>query len=135
MAFEENQKRKQGKQKLGVQTIIAFLIFFLTLLVEVYVMINMPDQYILLAAIGVLSLIAVYFCIIGILNYRSYEQELQQEQYESLQKTEKASYLMMRKYFTDMDERLLAVETKMGIPVEEIITAQKSIAKITILNL
>ncbi len=132
MAFEENQKRKQGKQKLGVQTVIAILVFFLTLLVEVYVMINMPHQYVLLAGIGILSLAAVYFCIVGILNYRAYEEELQQEQYDSLQKTEKASYLMMRKYFTDMDTRLLAVEAKMGIPVEEIISAQKGIAKITI---
>ena len=39
---------------------------------------------------------------------------------------------MMRKYFTDIDERLTSMEDKMGIPVEEIIGAQKGIAKITI---
>ena len=132
MAQEENQGRKQGKQKLGLQTITAIMVFFLMVLIEGYVMINNSHNYLLLAGIGVLILITLYFCITGILNYRAYEHEIQQQQYDSLQKTEKASYLMMRKYFTDIDARLIAVEEKMGIPVEEIISAQKGIAKITI---
>ena len=55
-----------------------------------------------------------------------------EEQYESIFKSEKASYLMLKKYFEEISVKLAYMEEASKIPTEEIVNAQKGIAKVII---
>ena len=132
MNQEENRKTIQKKQQGYLQIVLSVLVFLILFLVEIYLMMNMPKEIILISGLGIGILFSIYFCIMGILFYRANEEYQQLDQYDALQKAEKASYLMMRKYFSEIEERLSNMEQQIGIPTEEIINAQKGIAKITI---
>ena len=132
MNQEENRKTIQKKQQGYLQIVLSVLVFFILLLVEIYLMMNMPKEILLISGLGIGILFSIYFCIMGILSFRANEEYQQLDQFEALQKAEKASYLMMRKYFSEIEERLTSMEQQIGIPTDEIINAQKGIAKITI---
>ncbi|MFQ8777212.1 MAG: hypothetical protein ACLR78_07100 [Roseburia sp.] len=60
------------------------------------------------------------------------EKNRKEEQYDSIFKSEKASYLLLRKTFDDLYE-LIEKETRfLKANVEDIIHAQKAVAKVSI---
>ena len=95
----------------------------------------MPKEILLISGLGIGILFSIYFCIMGILSFRANEEYQQLDQFEALQKAEKASYLMMRKYFSEIEERLTSMEQQIGIPTDEIINAQKKITKMILADL
>ena len=58
--------------------------------------------------------------------------EIDHKDYEELYKAQKASYLVIRQSFDELDERLKNIEQSSYLPAEEIISAQKAVAKVTI---
>lgn len=61
-------------------------------------MINMPQKFIILAIITALFLVAIYFLVDSISIYLMAEKNRKEEQYDSIFKSEKASYLLLRKH-------------------------------------
>ena len=102
MNQKENRKTIQKKQQGYLQIVLSVLVFLILFLVEFYLMMNMPKELIPISGLGIGMLFSIYFCIMGILSYRANEEYQQLDQYEALQKAEKASYLMMRKYFSEI---------------------------------
>ena len=59
------------------------------------------------------------------------EKEIRNEaQYDNVFKSEKASYLMLKKYFEEFEDKLNYLEKASKVPTEEIVNAQKGIAKV-----
>lgn len=132
MDQKENKKTMQKQQQGYLQVILSVLVFFILFLVEIYLMINRHNELLIICGVGIGILICTYFFMKGILAYRVNEEYQQIDQYEALQKAGKASYLLMRKYFNEIEEQLANMDERIGVPTEEIINAQKGIAKITI---
>ena len=59
------------------------------------------------------------------------EEEIKRnENLEKLYRSEKASYIMLKKCFDEIEERLTELQETSKVPAEEIINAQKGIAKV-----
>lgn len=132
--MEENkQEYTRGKKDTyTLRMIVAVMVLLVIFLSELYIMINIPENYVALIVLTVVGLADIYVLIASWIQ-KNYKLEMQhQEQYDDLFKSEKASYLIMRKSFEDMEERLDRIEDNIGMPTEEIINAQKAIAKVTI---
>ena len=95
-------------------------------------MINMPQKFIILAIITALFLVAIYFLVDSISIYLMAEKNRKEEQYDSIFKSEKASYLLLRKTFDDLYEFIEKGNQSRKTNVEDIIHAQKAVAKVSI---
>lgn len=124
------QDKKQNKIKL--QIIFSILIFTVVLIADFYAMINFSKEYLLIAAITVILLICLWGVLNGIFSLRALKEQRNEEQYDSVFKSEKASYLMLKKYFEEIEEKIDILQKSSKIPTEEIINAQKAIAKVVI---
>ncbi len=124
------QDKKQKKAK--IQVIFLILISTLVILADFYAIINYPKEYMLIAAITVIFMICLWGVISGIFSLNALKEDRREEQYDSIFKSEKASYLMLRKYFDEIEEKIEILQKESKIPTEDIINAQKGIAKVVI---
>ena len=123
---------KNKDSKARMQMIFGILLFALIFMVELYAMVNFPKMFIVLAVLAVADLICLYVTINGIISVYEIKYTRREEQYESIFKSEKASYLMLKKYFEEISVKLAYMEEASKIPTEEIVNAQKGIAKVII---
>ena len=124
------QDKKQKKTKL--QLMFMILIFMVVLLTDFYAIINYPEEYILIAVITVILLVYLWGVVNGLFTLRTLKEERREEQYDSIFKSEKASYLMLKKYFEEIEEKIAILQEASKVPTEAIIGAQKGIAKVVI---
>ena len=124
------QDKKQKKAK--IQVIFLILISTLVVLADFYAIINYPKEYMLIAAITVIFMICLWGVISGFFSLSALKEDRREEQYDSIFKSEKASYLMLRKYFDEIEEKIEILQKESKIPTEDIINAQKGIAKVVI---
>ena len=123
---------KNKDSKARMQIIFGILLFALIFMAELYAMVNFPKMFIVLAVLAVADLIFLYVAINGIISVYETKYTRREEQYESIFKSEKASYLMLKKYFEEISVKLAYIEEASKIPTEEIVNAQKGIAKVII---
>ncbi len=125
-----------NKEKRKLHIILCIMILTLLLLAEVYLMLNFPKSYIFLLLIGAVSLFLVYRIANSVFilqDEKEQEREDKREkEFESIFKSEKATYLLMRKNFAELADMLFLLKGESGLPLEDLISAQKSIAKVTI---
>lgn len=76
--------------------------------------------------------VGLFFLISGVMDVTMKTKAVEAEKYENIYNAQKASYLVIRKSFEEMDARLRSIEENSAIPAEEIISAQKAVAKVTI---
>ena len=124
------QDKKQKKTML--QLMFMILIFTVVLLTDFYAIINYPEEYILIAVITVILLVYLWGVVNGLFTLRTLKEERREEQYDSIFKSEKASYLMLKKYFEEIEEKIDILQEASKVPTEAIIGAQKGIAKVVI---
>ena len=124
------QDKKQKKAK--IQVIFLILISTLVILADFYAIINYPKKYMLIAAITVIFMICLWGVISGFFSLSALKEDRREEQYDSIFKSEKASYLMLRKYFDEIEGKIEILQKESKIPTEDIINAQKGIAKVVI---
>lgn len=123
---------KNKDSKARMQMIFGILLFAFIFMAELYAMVNFPKMFIILAVLAVADLICLYVAINGIISVYETKYTRREEQYESIFKSEKASYLMLKKYFEEISVKLAYIEEASKIPTEEIVNAQKGIAKVII---
>ena len=123
-----NTKEKKAK----LQITIAVLVLTVILFTEMYLMINFPKGYIPIILLAVVALVAVYVVINAIMTINAEKEAARNEHFENLYRSEKASYIMLKKSFDEIDERLSELQETSKVPAEEIINAQKGIAKVII---
>ena len=124
------QDKKQKKAK--IQVIFLILISTVVILADFYAIINYPKEYMIIAAITVIFMICLWGVISGFFSLSALKEDRREEQYDSIFKSEKASYLMLRKYFDEIGEKIEILQKESKIPTEDIINAQKGIAKVVI---
>ena len=124
------QDKKQKKAK--IQVIFLILISTLVILADFYAIINYPKEYMLIAAITIIFMICLWGVISGFFSLSALKEDRREEQYDSIFKSEKASYLMLRKYFDEIEGKIEILQKESKIPTEDIINAQKGIAKVVI---
>ena len=121
------QEKKENNRQIAV---ISILVVAVLLIADLYVMINIPVQFLALVVITILLLAGVYIFVNAILKEINQNKIQVQEQYDNIFKSEKASYILLKKAFEQLEE----LDSKSGESqsANDIITAQKAIAKVTI---
>ena len=124
-----DKKENQPREKKGMPLAPAFLLgATVLLLIEMYFIVNLPRVYLVQIILGAAILACTYVFIAALLKEIHKSGEQAKDEYERMLRGEKASYLMLKK----ISEQLEAVDRNTREPGEEIITAQKAIAKVTI---
>lgn len=123
---------KNKDSKARMQMIFGILLFAFIFMAELYAIVNFPRMFIVLAVLAAADLICLYVAIRGMISVYETKYARREEQYESIFKSEKASYLMLKKYFEEISVKLAYMEEASKIPTEEIVNAQKGIAKVII---
>lgn len=123
---------KNSEKNVRFRINITLLIAVVLQVADLYAMINMPQKFIILAIITALFLVAIYFLVDSISIYLMAEKNRKEEQYDSIFKSEKASYLLLRKTFDDLYELIEKGNQSRKANVEDIIHAQKAVAKVSI---
>ncbi len=103
-------KKKRNNAKVLVN--ILSVLFILFVLLELQIMFNYPDQFVWFVGIGALILVDVYFLVSVAVNQKNAAQEDKEEQFKNIATSEKASYLLMKKCFQDLEERMSRLEEK-----------------------
>ena len=124
-----DKKENQPREKKGMPLAPVFLLgATVLLLIEMYFIVNLPRLYLVQIILGAAILACTYVLIAALLKEIHKSGEQAKDEYERMLRGEKASYLMLKK----ISEQLEAVDRNTREPGEEIITAQKAIAKVTI---
>ena len=123
-----NNQILKEKMKIGISIVIEAVLIML----EIYVLTQMQDQLFIAGAMVIPMALTLYFLILSIINVSQYNKRMELERYEDLYNAQKASYLIVRKSFEELSKRLEDLEQVNNLPAEEIINAQKAVAKLTI---
>ena len=124
-----DKKENQPREKKGMPLAPVFLLgATVLLLIEMYFIVNLPRVYLVQIILGAAILACTYVFIAALLKEIHKTGEQVKDEYERMLRGEKASYLMLKK----ISEQLEAVDRNTREPGEEIITAQKAIAKVPI---
>lgn len=127
----ENTPKKVAKP--GLQLVISVLVATSLILAELYVMINQPANVVLMIGIAVLVLIAVYFVIDAVMDCVKEKEIVTREQYDNIYRSEKASYMLLKKNLEEISHLIQkANENVTPDNTEEIINAQKALAKVSV---
>lgn len=118
------------KEKITIA--FASVIEALFLLLEIYFMIHAKGNFPVLLIVAICMVAVLFFLVLSIIELSQKNKEKERLDYEEIYKAQKASYLAQRKYFDELNERLNQLEENTNFPAEDIITAQKAVAKVTI---
>lgn len=118
------------KEKITIA--FASVIEALFLLLEIYFMIHAKGNFPVLLIVAICMVAVFFFLVLSIIELSQKNKEKERLDYEEIYKAQKASYLAQRKYFDELNERLNQLEENTNFPAEDIITAQKAVAKVTI---
>ncbi len=121
-------KKDNGSIRVAFSAMIAFVLF----LGEIYLMIHGTEYFIGLVTVTVLLLADLYILVTSMIQLNYQKEQRLMDEIDDLFRSEKATYLLLRKNFNEINERLLYVEDNLKTPTEEIIAAQKAVAKVTI---
>lgn len=129
-----------------VKILIASLVSVLAMLADIYIIVNHPNNYILLGIISVIIMIAVYLIISGKIQLRDWEKLREEEKYSNMVESQRACYILVRKSFRELSETLLELDQKInplanageinykkisGI-LDEVMQEQRKFAKFTV---
>ena len=130
--MSKNNAKEQKKDNNYIKVIFSVLIIMIGILAEFYIMINLGGEPVYLCIFGMIILIMSYILISSIVQIQYNKMREEREEHDNLFKSQKASYLIIRKSFDEIFQRLESLEKSIKLPTEELITAQKAIAKVNI---
>lgn len=131
--MDENAKKIQREiAKDKIQVILSSISVAVLIIMEFYIMINFKSNFMAMAVGILLMIVALFFLISALLDMSLKQKDIEQEKYEEIYNAQKASYLVIKKSFDEMEQRLRAIEENSALPAEDIINAQKAVAKVTI---
>lgn len=136
----ENEKTR--KKRVRTTSIITLLIC----MIDIYIIINIPEDYIILAAAMLVTLISAILTLNSWFKWKDVEEQHRNEQYSDIMNVHKSSYVIIQKKVQDLDEKLNFIgqkimplekagdvnQRKIASMLDSIVEDQKKIAKITI---
>ena len=131
----ENKKMQSDestilKSKLSIA--FASVIEALFLLLEIYFMMHAQGNFTVLVIIAICMVVVLFFLVLSAVDLSQKNKELERREYADIYKAQKASYLAQKKYFDEINERLDLLEQNTNFPTDDIISAQKAVAKVAI---
>lgn len=119
---------KKDRKRLSVSAVFEIIL----IMMEIYVMFNMGEE-LLVIVIGLIPIAALLYLIItSAADIGQLSKQQDEEKYSEIVRAQKASYLVIKRNFEDLQARMDDMEDVSAIPTDQIIGAQKAVAKVTI---
>ena len=116
----------QENSKMLIISILGIAILFVA---DLYVMINNPGNFVVFSIITILMMVWIFIFTRQMVKFQQQKRKKETEQFEELFRGQKANYLQQKK----VSEQIAEVKTLLQhASVEDIVTAQKALAKVTI---
>lgn len=130
------------KKRIQVFSVISIFVF----LADIYLIVNMKDNYIMLGIAALATLISIRFTINEWTKWKEQDSQREEEHYVDIMKAEKSTHLVSQKSLQDLDEKLnfigqkimpiekstTASQKKISSMLESLMDEQKKVAKVTI---
>ncbi|MCR5667537.1 MAG: hypothetical protein K6G05_00615, partial [Lachnospiraceae bacterium] len=139
--FEERETVAQGRAPVTIEELIkkdrtrlsvSAVFEAILIMMEIYVMFNMGEELIVIA-IGLVPIAALLYLIISsAVDIEQLSKRQEEEKYDEIVRAQKASYLVIKRNFEDLQARMDDMEDASSFPADQIIGAQKAVAKVTI---
>ena len=126
----EKAPKKKGMAK--VRIVFSSMLLFILFLAEIYLMLNSSAYFEGLVTVTVLLIAVLYILVTSVIQVNYEKEQKIFDEFDDIYNSEKAAYMLMRKNFEEINERLAYLEDNTKTPTEEIIAAQKAIAKVNI---
>ena len=102
--MDENAKKIQREiAKDKIQVILSSIAVAVLIIMEFYIMINFKSNFLAMAVGILLMIVALFFLISALLDMSLKQKDIEQEKYEEIYNAQKASYLVIKKSFDEMD--------------------------------
>ncbi|MFV0465812.1 MAG: hypothetical protein ACK5ML_07045 [Lachnospiraceae bacterium] len=124
------RKHTERNEFSGMRLIFLSLCLFTLFLVEFFFMINEREQIFIITLIGILLVLDLYFILKDLVTASNEKKNHDTVQYENIVKAEKATFMLLRKNFNEINEKMNHLNENSDIPVGEIIETEKAIYKI-----
>lgn len=126
------QAKKESTARM--QIIFSVMLFTVSIITEFYMIAkyNGDLKYLIVAGIGIISLMFLYLILSGVFRLRDMKEEQIKENYINIMKVQKASYLLLKNYSGKMNEKPAVNNQVSATSNEEIINAQNKFAKLII---
>lgn len=95
-----------------IKVLIASLVAVIAAMTDIYIIVNAPKNYILLAIVSAVLLVAIFFLVSGKMQLRDLSNQKTEEQYQNIVTSQKACYLQARKKFRETSEVLSELDKK-----------------------
>ncbi|MBE5897713.1 MAG: hypothetical protein E7281_08170 [Lachnospiraceae bacterium] len=129
----ERQENKKRDSIVKTKMIIAFtsVIEILFMILELYFMLKVENAIPMIIVIAICMAVVLFVLVTEAIELSQRNKEKDRQEFEDLYKAQKASYIALKKYFDEIADRLNIIEESADYR-EEIINAQKAVAKVTI---
>ncbi len=126
------EKQETKPNRLRPKMTLVILVLAALFVMELYLMINDPKNYLLLGIMGLAILCSVYLVTDFAFKLQDEAEPYPTEDLERIYKAEKVSYVTMKKNFLEVGRLLDRVREISEVPTEELIQAQKAVGRVTI---
>lgn len=135
MKMEENRTQKTGKDSGSLQKrfIISVLAATALFIAGLYFMINQPKNFIVIILLADLVLVMLFVAVNTAIKMSAHQNPAEDERYDNIFKSEKASYLLLKKAYEELSYLVEKADEKKEDDSDKIIISQKATAK-AILN-
>ena len=126
---QENKEKMRTKNSQMMKITLVSLLAVSLFLIEIYEIINDPVNMVVIGSLGVFLLASVCAEMLLIRKQMEENAKGQDEAFDNVYRSEKAAYLLIRKYFDKMEQKMDSLSEPTDLPYKELIAAQKALAK------
>lgn len=128
----QSANHSKSTQQNSIMLIAAVMGMGISFIVDVYAMINLPGNYLVIGIVSLIFLVFTFLLVRSALKLHMMKLSRQEEVYAELFKSSKATYLMMRKSFGEMEDTVNNIGEVVKAPIAEFMDEQKNISQITV---
>ena len=124
---------EKGKESILIlQLSVCAAIFMVAMFAGVYVIMTRPLQILFLVIAFVIMAGAIFGFVASVIRHLAAKEKMREQQYENIMKSEKALYLLLRKYGAQMEENKGAQDLVVAKAAEAVTNTVKNSAKIMV---
>ena len=129
---KEKREQKKSELNIGLCIVVCAMVAALSLFGAILMTLRGGAETYVLAGLGAIFVGSVGILCSLVISIQKKNEQKNTEEYEEMYKAQKASYLVLKRNFEELSDLLYDMEENGSLPTEEIINAQKAIAKVTI---
>ncbi|MBR1628865.1 MAG: hypothetical protein IJ679_06320, partial [Lachnospiraceae bacterium] len=128
----ENKELKKKEPNLELGIVICGMMTAFSLFAALFLLLSGGTNGTAVIVMGAVFVVCVGVLLNFVMALHRRNEQRGSDEFEDIYRAQKASYLVIKRNFEDLSDLILDIEENSSLPTEDIINAQKAIAKVTI---